>query len=83
MHKTFIFHNTLINAGAGAPPVIFFCPLSFSSDFDRGTTHILVFTYMKRNLGGKKLLHNKVESLDYSIKQKVSVSFLARESEIN
>ncbi len=23
-----------INAGAGAPPVIFFCPLSFSSDFD-------------------------------------------------
>ena len=24
------------NAGAGAPPVIFFCPLSFSSDFDRG-----------------------------------------------
>ncbi len=28
---------SMYNAGAVAPPVIFFCPLSFSSGFDRGT----------------------------------------------
>ena len=30
------------NAGAGAPPVIFFCPLSFSSGFDRGTYKLFI-----------------------------------------
>ena len=31
-----------VNTGAVAPPVIIFCPLSFSSDFDRGMYRLFI-----------------------------------------
>ncbi len=58
--------GTATNTGAGGPPVIILCALSFSSDFDRGTTHMLLFTNQKRKLGHIKLSQGAIQQLDYT-----------------